>query len=110
MRHWAVPPAMAQELPVPAWQSARAAPWRWLSCCSGGQTQNPELYLVYDFTPAICEVQPDGDVINVGRRGVRVLVTKPHQQELLTAHFDTSCFLQAQATASTWTLQVCSQF
>lgn len=73
--------------------------------CRDPDTWAHRLYLVCDFTPAICEVQLDGEVINVGRRGTQVLVSSPTsagtphsslwglrllQSQGTTCHLDTS--------------------
>lgn len=68
--------------------------------------RNSKLYLVRSFTSSVREIQLDGNIVDVGRRGACVLVAKPHHQELLTTHSQTPHFLQSQGTASTWTLQL----
>lgn len=68
--------------------------------------RSSKLYLVRGFAPSVREIQLDGNIVDVGRRGPCVLVAKPHHQELLTTHSQTPHFLQAQGTASTGTLQL----
>lgn len=109
MSHLTVPPTMPRNSPWHGNQHEHphgTSPLLWVSW---GHRHITQLYLVYDLTPAICEVQADGDIIHVGRRRVLMLISKPHQQELLTAHRETSCFLQSQGTASPWTLEFRSQ-